>query len=49
MDKQEADIIAFRRDENLQIPNNINYSRLSGLSNEVKAKFNLIKPKTLIL
>jgi len=47
LEKQEADIIAFRRDENLIIPNNINYSKLSGLSNEVKSKFNLIKPKTM--
>ena len=47
LDKQEADIIAFRRDENLLIPDNFNYSNLSGLSNEVKDKFKLIKPKTL--
>ena len=47
LDKQEADIIAFRRDENLTIPNDINYSKLSGLSNEVKSKFKQIRPKTL--
>ncbi len=47
MEKQEADIIAFRRDENLMIPQNIDYSKLSGLSNEVKSKFKLIRPKTL--
>jgi tRNA uridine 5-carboxymethylaminomethyl modification enzyme len=45
--KQAADIIAFRKDENLIIPTNIDYSKLSGLSNEVKIKFKLIKPKTL--
>ena len=45
--KQEADIVAFRRDENLVIPESIDYSKLSGLSNEVKSKFKLIKPKTL--
>ena len=45
--KQEADIIAFRKDENLLIPENIDYSTLSGLSNEVKSKFKLIRPKTL--
>ena len=45
--KQNADILAFKRDENLLIPENINYEDLSGLSNEVKAKFNQIKPKTL--
>ena len=47
LEKQEADIIAFRKDENLIIPDTIDYSRLSGLSNEVKSKFKLIKPKTL--
>jgi len=45
--KQEADIVAFRKDENLNIPENIDYSKLSGLSNEVKTKFKLIRPKTL--
>ena len=47
LEKQEADIIAFRKDENLIIPDNIDYNKLSGLSNEVKAKFKLIRPKTL--
>ena len=47
LDKQKADIIAFRRDENLLIPSDIDYNKLSGLSNEVKSKFKMIKPKTL--
>ena len=47
LQKQEADIVAFRKDENLLIPLNIDYSKLSGLSNEVKTKFKLIKPTTL--
>ena len=45
--KQKADILAFKRDENLIIPDKINYDALSGLSNEVKAKFKEIKPKTM--
>ncbi len=45
--KQKADILAFKRDENLIIPDKINYDDLSGLSNEVKAKFKEIKPKTM--
>ena len=45
--KQKADILAFKRDENLVIPENLNYDDLSGLSNEVKAKFEQIKPKTM--
>ena len=47
LEKQEAEIIAFRKDENLKIPDNMDYSVLSGLSNEVKSKFKLIRPKTL--
>ena len=45
--KQNADILAFKRDENLIIPAHINYDVLSGLSNEVKLKFKQIKPKTM--
>jgi tRNA uridine 5-carboxymethylaminomethyl modification enzyme len=47
LEKQEADIIAFRKDESLIIPENIDYLKISGLSNEVKSKFILIRPKTL--
>ena len=45
--KQNSDILAFKKDENLKIPENINYDTFSGLSNEVKSKFKQIKPKTL--
>ncbi len=45
--KQNADILAFKRDENLIIPKDINYDIFSGLSNEVKSKFKKIKPKTM--
>ena len=45
--KQKADILAFKRDENLLIPENIDYDQFSGLSNEVKAKFKQIRPKTM--
>tara|TARA_B100000427_G_scaffold174633_1_gene145208 strand:- start:154 stop:1299 length:1146 start_codon:yes stop_codon:yes gene_type:complete len=45
--KQNADILAFKRDENLLIPNNLDYDNFSGLSNEAKSKFKEIKPKTM--
>ena len=45
--KQKADILAFKRDENLSIPDNIDYDQFSGLSNEVKSKFKQIRPKTM--
>ena len=47
LNKQNADILAFKRDEMLKIPENVNYDDLSGLSNEVKAKFKKIRPKTM--
>ena len=47
MTKQNADILAFKRDENLIIPKNLNYDVLSGLSNEAKSKFKKIRPKTI--
>ena len=45
--KQKADILAFKRDENLIIPENLNYDSFAGLSNEVKSKFKKIRPKTM--
>jgi len=45
--KQNADILAFKRDENMIIPENFNYDQFSGLSNEVISKFKQIKPKTM--
>ena len=45
--KQKADILAFKRDENLIIPEKVNYDDLAGLSNEVKTKFKQIQPKTM--
>ena len=45
--RQERDIKSFKKDESVTIPENLNYENLSGLSNEVKSKLILIKPKTL--
>ena len=45
--RQERDIKSFKKDESVIIPENINYTNLSGLSNEVKSKLVSIKPKTL--
>lgn len=47
LSKQKADILTFKRDENLIIPEKVNYDDLAGLSNEVKAKFKQIQPKTM--
>jgi len=47
MKKQNADIMAFKKDENLKIPENINYDTFSGLSNEIKLIFKKFQPKTM--
>ena len=47
LNKQKADILAFKKDENLKIPESVNYDNLNGLSNEVKSKFKKIRPKTM--
>jgi tRNA uridine 5-carboxymethylaminomethyl modification enzyme len=47
LDRQAADIAAFRRDETLELPDDIDYQRLNGLSNEVKQKLQAIKPRTV--
>ena len=45
--RQTHDIAAFKKDEKIAIPEDIDYENFSGLSNEIKSKLNLIKPKTL--
>ena len=45
--RQSNDIAAFKKDEAITIPDDLNYDHLSGLSNEIKSKLKLIKPKTL--
>jgi len=45
--RQSHDIAAFKKDEAILIPIDINYEDFSGLSNEIKSKLKLIKPKTL--
>jgi len=45
--RQTHDIEAFKKDEAIYLPDDIDYENFSGLSNEIKSKLNLIKPKTL--
>ena len=45
--RQSHDIAAFKKDEGINIPDDIDYNSFSGLSNEVKSKLTNIKPKTL--
>jgi tRNA uridine 5-carboxymethylaminomethyl modification enzyme len=47
LDRQEADILAFRRDESRALPADINYAAVKGLSNEARLKLEKIRPSTL--
>jgi len=45
--RQQDDIDAFRRDEALALPNDLDYSAIGSLSNEVRQKLNAVRPTTL--
>ena len=47
LDRQEADIIAFKKDETLKLPADIDYASIGGLSNEVRQKLEAARPVTL--
>lgn len=45
--RNEREIAAYRRDANLKIPNNFNYSELSGLTNELVEKLSKTRPENI--
>ncbi|HEY3779305.1 MAG TPA: tRNA uridine-5-carboxymethylaminomethyl(34) synthesis enzyme MnmG [Rhizomicrobium sp.] len=47
LERQETDIAAFRRDELLEIPREIDYGLVRGLSNEARQKLTATRPATL--
>ncbi len=47
LERQEADIRAFRRDEALSLPADVDYGAVASLSNEVRAKLDAARPATL--
>ena len=47
LDRQEADILAFRRDEALDLPAGLDYGAIGALSAECRAKLESIRPATL--
>ncbi len=47
LDRQAKDIEAARRDEALAIPEALDYRLLPGLSSEIRAKLELIRPRTM--
>ncbi len=47
IDRQDADIRAFRRDQSLALPDDLDYAAISGLSNEVRQKLIAARPATI--
>jgi tRNA uridine 5-carboxymethylaminomethyl modification enzyme len=47
LDRQAADVDAFRRDENLALPSGLDYGAVGGLSAEAQEKLGRIRPMTL--
>ncbi len=47
LERQEADILAFRKDEKLLLSPDLDYNTIGGLSNEVREKLDRAKPATL--
>ncbi len=47
IERQAADIKAFRRDEGLRLPTSLDYASIGGISNEVRDKLMAARPATL--
>jgi tRNA uridine 5-carboxymethylaminomethyl modification enzyme len=47
LDRQAAEVDAFRRDEALTLPVELDYAALPGLSNEARQKLSAVRPLTL--
>ncbi len=47
LDRQEADIRAFRKDEGMKLPSSLDYASVGGLSFEVRQKLSAARPATL--
>lgn len=49
LERQEAEILSYRQDENLKIPTHLDYATIGSLSNEVRAKLEAVKPSTIAM
>jgi tRNA uridine 5-carboxymethylaminomethyl modification enzyme len=47
LDRQTADIEAYRRDERFALPEQLDYAALPGLSHEIRQKLQALKPRTI--
>ena len=47
LDRQQADIDSFRRDEELKLPETLDYDAITGLSAELRGKLAILRPRTI--
>lgn len=47
LDRQQADIDAYRRDERLALPDGLDYAAIAGLSAELRGKLSYLRPRTI--
>jgi tRNA uridine 5-carboxymethylaminomethyl modification enzyme len=47
LDRQREDAERFRRDEALRLPDTMDFETIPGLSNELRAKLQTVRPRTL--
>jgi tRNA uridine 5-carboxymethylaminomethyl modification enzyme len=47
LERQDADVALFRRDEDLALPADLDYSAMGGLSNEAREKLSAVRPATI--
>jgi tRNA uridine 5-carboxymethylaminomethyl modification enzyme len=47
LDRQAEDVARYRREDSATLPADLDYGRLSGLSNEIKQKFIAVRPASL--
>jgi tRNA uridine 5-carboxymethylaminomethyl modification enzyme len=47
LDRQDADVAAYRRDEALELPETLDFGQMTALSMEVRQKLQSIRPRTI--
>ena len=47
LERQALDVAAYRRDEGLELPDDLDYAALPGLSSEMRQKLQAIRPRTV--
>ncbi|KAB2920127.1 MAG: tRNA uridine-5-carboxymethylaminomethyl(34) synthesis enzyme MnmG [Hyphomicrobiaceae bacterium] len=47
VDRQEADVLAFRKEESIRIPADYDYAQIPSLSAEVRQRLQMLRPATL--